>query len=718
VDSGNALNERVQYSAREDPDARSIIETGSGTGIMRGRMAKRRGPRERKRDDDELMVPPEERMKMVKESIANEKAKGDLDRVVELQIELMALTHLQHGAASIEMAHAYWTLSDTYLRKQLAQQALEHAQKAYKITVALADSDASVKFQPTILLTLGMCYTLLKKNPEAQKWLQKALDLTRKLYGEDHPACVLVHMGFANLQQLQGDLTEAEDHMIRAAEIKEHECHERAKQAGGRGPEGENEELAEIYAELGKIYTKQELDDQAKDMYGRALSIYEKRVGATAPPTGRIAQKLATLESKLGYYDEAVGHFRTAAESLEEQHGDCHKKTVDVWRKLCLLLVKLKRFSEAQEVLHSVITSEKVLFGPTSINLVESYKLLAMVFKVDGKRREMISANELILAIYHKKYGPKDQRTRDLKRQLSEMTADLQAAENLMHRSHRRTAEEQEDESPTSPVDASSSAAPSRTTGSSFLTQLDEGIEDNEEMAPHPGTKDVASTSDDFLSNLMGGAAAPAPAPDSLPSNTLVAVGRPMVDPLQARYEEDGEGDDPDGEEGEEEEMLEHEYYEQIHSWLCDNASLVDNAFQEFDPAGSGLIDAKGFLQVVASLARNDDMPLDQSDLGSEVKEIFRIVGHEGGQVKYRQLASAMKAHAAELLAEQEEGGDEECGAESAGQGEPSGEAAALPDSTQKLEQAKCSAKTALQLELEALAAQAKEAARAAMTSP
>ena len=111
--------------------------------------------------------------------VAHHKSAGELDRVVELQIELMALTHLQHGAASIEMAHAYWSLSDTYLRKQLPEQALEHAHRSHKIATALGEEEESLKFLPTILLTIGMCYTLLKKYTEAaQKSMsQKALGI-------------------------------------------------------------------------------------------------------------------------------------------------------------------------------------------------------------------------------------------------------------------------------------------------------------------------------------------------------------------------------------------------------------------------------------------------------------------------------------------------------------------------------------------------------------
>lgn len=244
-------------------------------------------------------------MSTVKDLIAKSKAVGDLDRVVELQIELMALTHLQYGAASIEMAHAYWSLSDTYLRKQLAQQALDHAHRSHKISSAL-DDDAAVKFQPTILLTLGMCYTLLQKYGDAEKWLQKALRSTEKLYGEDHPACVLVHMGFANLHQLHGNMDKALEHLLRAWEIKEEECHRDGGMEGDTHTlhasiamtldcqstprltccPGENEELAEIYSELGKLYAKTEEDEQALDMYQRSLRIYTARLGDSALVTG------------------------------------------------------------------------------------------------------------------------------------------------------------------------------------------------------------------------------------------------------------------------------------------------------------------------------------------------------------------------------------------------------------------------------------------------
>merc|ERR1712185_627186 len=102
-------------------------------------------------------------------------------------------------------------------------------------------------------------------------------------------------------------------------------------------------------------------------------------------------------------------------------------------------------------------------------------------------------------------------------------------------------------------------------------------------------------------------------------------------------------------------------------------------------------------------------MPLDQTDLRDEIKQIFRIVGtDDGGKVRYGRMASALKQHAEELLAE----GDAE--GEGADDADDAKEATMRLSSPQRLEQAQASAKTSLQLELEALAAQAKEAARAA----
>jgi len=179
--------------------------------------------------------------------------------------------------------------------------------------------------------------------------MQKALGLTEELHGEEHPACVLVHMGYANLHQLHKQHEKALDHLHRAWEIKEEECH-----ANG-GVEGENEELAEIYAELGKVYCITGQDEEGLDMYARALRIYTARNGIVSKATARIAVKLATVESKIGRYEEAVTHFEVASTAMEGIYGDGHKKTVEVWRKLCLLLVKLKQYDAAEELLQRVL---------------------------------------------------------------------------------------------------------------------------------------------------------------------------------------------------------------------------------------------------------------------------------------------------------------------------------------------------------------------------
>ena len=72
------------------------------------------------------------------------------------------------------MSRAYWALADAYmrcvagcsallaadgafLRRQLAEQALEHCKRSQQLTALLAvDDEEAAQFEPTVLLTLGM----------------------------------------------------------------------------------------------------------------------------------------------------------------------------------------------------------------------------------------------------------------------------------------------------------------------------------------------------------------------------------------------------------------------------------------------------------------------------------------------------------------------------------------------------------------------------------
>ena len=67
-----------------------------------------------------------------------------------------------------------------------------------------------------------------------------------------------------------------------------------------------------------------------------------------APTVSRTAIKVATVESKLGRYEAAVEHFRTAAESLEapqdaKNSARCGPEIARMWSELRVIKKNLKK---------------------------------------------------------------------------------------------------------------------------------------------------------------------------------------------------------------------------------------------------------------------------------------------------------------------------------------------------------------------------------------
>ena len=173
---------------------------------------------------------------------------------------------------------------------------------------------------------------MLRKFKEGGRWLHRALELLDDIYGEDHPGTVLVHLGLSTMCQAQNKWEAARDHLIRAWEVKEDECRRICN-----GPEGDSTELAEIYGEMGKVYLKLQDDKTALDMYTRALRIYKTKEAASMV-LGKTAQQAATIQSRLGQFEDAFTSFQIASEVFEISYGLHHKKTLDVWRKVIVPL--------------------------------------------------------------------------------------------------------------------------------------------------------------------------------------------------------------------------------------------------------------------------------------------------------------------------------------------------------------------------------------------
>lgn len=250
------------------------------------------------------------------------------------------------------------------------------------------------------------------------------------------------------------------------------------------------------------------------------------------------------------------------------------------------------------------VNAEKVLFGASSINLVETYKLLAMVYKVDGQRNDMLDTHELVLQIYRKRYGAKDPRTKDYAQQLASIQAETGgdgANNRLLTRSR------------------------------------------------------LESGGDSESGSLLNASYGPGSVANSAPSSSVQQEAEEEVD---AEEEEEEEED-------EEEEEPEHVMLTNISQWLSAHAEESSAVFKPLDVDGTGSLEARVFLQAMVSLIRDHGLPLQQYELVGVLRRVNNggQVQYSGLADMLMDLAEALK----EEEEEGEEEGEEEFGVQQEG---------------------------------------------------
>jgi tetratricopeptide (TPR) repeat protein len=156
---------------------------------------------------------------------------------------------------------------------------------------AAARIEGKFKQQPlveaSIRQTIGNTYKELGQHPEAQRQLERALDLRYRVLGEQHPDTLDTMNDLAMLHWYRGQYRQAEPPSIKVLEL-------RRRVLGERHPDTLNSmsNLALLYGQEGKYA-------QAEPLSTKVLEIRQRVLGEEHPDTLTSMHGLATLEQVL-----------------------------------------------------------------------------------------------------------------------------------------------------------------------------------------------------------------------------------------------------------------------------------------------------------------------------------------------------------------------------------------------------------------------------------
>eukprot|EP00698_Gefionella_okellyi_P014391 TRINITY_DN3994_c0_g3_i1.p1 TRINITY_DN3994_c0_g3~~TRINITY_DN3994_c0_g3_i1.p1 ORF type:complete len:1016 (-),score=215.01 TRINITY_DN3994_c0_g3_i1:1061-4084(-) len=371
-------------------------------------------------NEDIDMLPPLERLRKLRSDVLLFQSMNQLDKVIPTRIEVVALAHLIYGTKHVEMARAHLELSESYLNKNLAQQALLHAKRARDISVSVRDEPCRA-LHPAILLTLGSCLVLLNKFTEAHPVLRQALRATEALHGEKSSTLIPVYMAMAKLAFAEQQHETCVDWLLTALELAVNEYGQ------------EHPTVASVYIEMAMVKCETRDEAAALQLLCKAHSIYSQTKGSLLNmKAAMVSQQIAQLHAKLGNFDDAESFAAQTATAFDVIYGDNDAKAVDAWRTVGMLQLKQRQYDQAGTVLSKVLEKEKQLFGLDSLLVADTSKLLGTVLLAQQQVTPALTHYNRSLRIYQTLLGDDNKRTRTLLKTIQTVKAHTEDTEEAL----------------------------------------------------------------------------------------------------------------------------------------------------------------------------------------------------------------------------------------------------------------------------------------------
>ncbi|MEM1182953.1 MAG: serine/threonine-protein kinase [Acidobacteriota bacterium] len=252
-------------------------------------------------------------------------------------------------------------------RTVTAVQLLE--QGARRIDVELADQP---ELEASFRATIAHSYRGLGLFQEAEKQLERSLELHRTLVDPPHESLAKIHRQMGQLRESQGRYDEATRHFATAAE-------QFAEVLGENDPE-----TAESEADLGTVAHVLGRLDEAEQRYLSALDRLRRIPGPEAPKTLQVESNLVALRYHLRQFAEAESLGRTVLARQQKVLGPLHPDTLSTETTLAAVLLTSGEYAAAEPVLKDLLDRQKQLLGPNHPDVA-------------------LAANNLAAAYYHLK---------------------------------------------------------------------------------------------------------------------------------------------------------------------------------------------------------------------------------------------------------------------------------------------------------------------------
>nr|WP_232224256.1 tetratricopeptide repeat protein [Mastigocladopsis repens] len=298
----------------------------------------------------------------------------DLQQLIQ-QIE-------QQGAKNASLATLYSRLGDIYktrldwAKAQDYKKEQDLAVKYYSKAAELQKELGLERDLATSLNNLALLYDSQGRYSEAEPLYQQALELRKRLLGEEHPDVAQSLNNLAYLYRSQGRYIEAEPLYQQALELRKRLLGE------------EHLDVAQSLNNLANLYRSQGRYIEAEPLYQQALELWRSLLGDEHPPVATSLHNLALLYFSQGRYTEAEPLYQQALELWRRLLGDEHPYVATSLNNLAKLYYSQGRYIEAEPLYQQALELWRRLLGDEHPHVASSLNNLALLYDSQGRYSE------------------------------------------------------------------------------------------------------------------------------------------------------------------------------------------------------------------------------------------------------------------------------------------------------------------------------------------
>ncbi|MBD2515453.1 tetratricopeptide repeat protein [Nostoc sp. FACHB-973] len=245
----------------------------------------------------------------------------------------------------------------------------------------------------TSLNNLAGIYKSTGQYSKAELLYQQALELRKRLLGENHADVVASLNNLALLYDEQGRYDEAEPLYLRSLEI-------------AKSLLGENHpSFALILNNLALLYYHQGRYTEAEPLSQQAIELDKQFLGEENPDVATDLHNLGLIYRAQGRYNEAESLFLQSLEVKQRVLQKAHPLLADTIYALGYLYREQGRYEEAEVLCIKALELDKLLLGENHPNVAESLNNLAEIYRATGRYIEAESFYLQALEICQRVWG-------------------------------------------------------------------------------------------------------------------------------------------------------------------------------------------------------------------------------------------------------------------------------------------------------------------------